>query len=111
MKLSRGAPSCPRTSTAAAGPTEGKQAFDDELWDAWVRENGPTPTPGAVEFTHYAKERGVEVFYVSSRDQGPDTHRLGVANLRHAGPRPCPRTPACPTTPGTHARRAGQRPK
>ncbi|MDI3408118.1 5'-nucleotidase, lipoprotein e(P4) family [Streptomyces cavernicola] len=63
----------------------GKQAFDDELWDAWVRENGPTPTPGAVEFTHYAESRGVQVFYVSSRDQGPDTHELGVANLRHAG--------------------------
>ena len=29
----------------------GKQAFDDELWDAWVRENGPIATPGAVEFT------------------------------------------------------------
>jgi 5'-nucleotidase (lipoprotein e(P4) family) len=63
----------------------GKQAFDDAMWDDWVRENGPTPTPGAVEFTHHARERGVEVFYVSSRDQGPDTQALGVENLRHAG--------------------------
>ncbi len=63
----------------------GRQAFDDELWDAWVRENGPTATPGAVEFTRYAESRGVEVFYVSQRDQGPDTQQIGVANLRHAG--------------------------
>ncbi|MGW9413343.1 5'-nucleotidase, lipoprotein e(P4) family [Arthrobacter cupressi] len=63
----------------------GKQAFDDELWDAWVRENGPIATPGAVEFTRYAESRGVEVFYVSQRDQGPDTQQIGVANLRHAG--------------------------
>jgi Predicted secreted acid phosphatase len=63
----------------------GKQAFDDPMWDEWVRENGPTPTPGAVEFTHYAASRGVEVFYIASRDQGPDTQQLGVANLQHAG--------------------------
>jgi len=63
----------------------GKQAFDDELWDAWVRENGPTATPGAVGFTRYAESRGVEVFYVSQRDQGPDTQQIGVANLQHAG--------------------------
>src|SRR5947199_580255 len=63
----------------------GKQAFDDPMWDAWVRANGPTPTPGAVEFTQYAKSKGVEIFYVSSRDQGPDTQALGVANLQHAG--------------------------
>ncbi|MFI2410442.1 5'-nucleotidase, lipoprotein e(P4) family [Streptomyces sp. NPDC018947] len=63
----------------------GKQAFDDEMWDAWVRENGPTPTPGAVAFTRYAESKGVEIFYISSRDQGPDTEELGIANLRHAG--------------------------
>ncbi|WP_164234338.1 5'-nucleotidase, lipoprotein e(P4) family [Microbacterium hydrocarbonoxydans] len=63
----------------------GKQAFDDVLWDDWVRANGPTPTPGAVEFTRYAESRGVEVFYVSQRDQGPDTQQYGVANLQHAG--------------------------
>lgn len=63
----------------------GKQAFDDALWDQWVAENGPTPTAGAVEFTRYAESRGVEVFYVSSRDQGPGTQAYGVANLKHAG--------------------------
>ncbi len=63
----------------------GKQAFDDVLWDQWVIGNGPTATPGAVAFTQYAASRGVEVFYVSSRDQGPDTQRYGVANLAHVG--------------------------
>ncbi|GGO88538.1 hypothetical protein GCM10011584_15770 [Nocardioides phosphati] len=63
----------------------GKQAFDDALWDKWVIENGPTATAGAVEFTRYAESRGVEVFYVSSRDQGPDTQRYGVGNLAHVG--------------------------
>ena len=63
----------------------GKQAFDDPMWDDWVRANGPTATPGAVAFTQYAKRRGVKIFYVSSRDQGPDTQQIGVANLRHAG--------------------------
>lgn len=63
----------------------GKQAFDDPMWDDWVRANGPTPTPGAVEFTQYAKRRGVQIFYISSRDQGDDTQQIGIANLRHAG--------------------------
>lgn len=65
--------------------SSGQQAFDDVMWDEWVRENGPTPTAGAVDFTRYAQSRGVEIFYVSQRDQGPDTQQLGVANLRHAG--------------------------
>jgi 5'-nucleotidase (lipoprotein e(P4) family) len=63
----------------------GKQAFDDAMWDDWVRANGPTATPGAVEFTRYAESRGVEIFYVSSRDQGENTQALGVGNLKHVG--------------------------
>lgn len=63
----------------------GKQAFDDPLWDEWVAANGPTATPGAVDFTHYARRRGVQIFYVSSRDQGPNTQQYGIANLKKAG--------------------------
>ncbi|QZY51755.1 5'-nucleotidase, lipoprotein e(P4) family [Leucobacter tenebrionis] len=65
--------------------SEGKQAFDDPMWDAWVEANGPTATPGSVEFLEYAKSKGVEVFYVSQRDQGERTQELGIANLEHAG--------------------------
>lgn len=64
---------------------EGGHAFDDALWDRWVAENGPTATPGAVEFLEYAESRGVEVFYVSQRDQGERTDEFGLANLRQAG--------------------------
>lgn len=63
----------------------GKQSFDDELWDQWVADNGPTPTAGSLKALEYAAEKGVEVFYVSSRDQGEETQRIGVANLKAAG--------------------------
>lgn len=64
---------------------DGQQAFDDPMWDEWVAENGPTATPGAVEFASYAEEQGVEIFYVSTRDQGEQTQEYGVANLEAAG--------------------------
>jgi|SRR5690349_14154283 5'-nucleotidase (lipoprotein e(P4) family) len=63
----------------------GKQSFDDAIWDKWVENNGPTATPGSVDFLGYAKSKGVEVFYVSSRDQGEDTQKFAVANLATVG--------------------------
>jgi 5'-nucleotidase (lipoprotein e(P4) family) len=63
----------------------GGQSFDDALWDKWVENNGPTATPGAVDFLDYAKSKGAEVFYVSSRDQGDDTQKFAVSNLAAAG--------------------------
>lgn len=65
--------------------SEGKQSFDDAMWDAWVEENGPTATAGSVEFLTYAESKGVEVFYVSQRDQGEKTQEFGVANLENVG--------------------------
>ncbi len=62
-----------------------KQALDDPLWDEWIAGNGPTATPGAVAFTQYAKRKGVQIFYVSNRDQGENTQKYGVANLRKVG--------------------------
>lgn len=59
-----------------------KAFFDDPSWDRWVADNGPTLTPGALEFLNYAKSRGVEVFYVSSRDQGDKTYEYALNNLR-----------------------------
>ena len=64
---------------------EGKQSFDDALWDKWVENNGPKATPGAVDFLTYAQSKGVQVFYVSSRDQGEDTEKFALANLTAAG--------------------------
>ncbi|MGC5703541.1 5'-nucleotidase, lipoprotein e(P4) family [Pseudomonas sp. NFXW11] len=62
----------------------GKEFFDDPAWDQWVAENGPVATPGAVEFLTYAQSKGVEVFYVTSRDQGEKTYEYALANLRHS---------------------------
>ncbi len=61
---------------------QGKEFFDDAAWDRWVADNGPTPTPGALEFLEYAKSRGVEIFYVSSREQGDKTYEYALNNLR-----------------------------
>jgi 5'-nucleotidase (lipoprotein e(P4) family) len=62
----------------------GKEFFDDAAWDKWVAENGPVATPGAVEFLNYAQSKGVEVFYVTSRDQGDKTYEYALANLRNS---------------------------
>lgn len=62
-----------------------KDFFDDAVWDKWIPENKLTATPGSVEFFNYAKSKGVEVFYVSSRDQGEKTYEYALGNLRAAG--------------------------
>jgi 5'-nucleotidase (lipoprotein e(P4) family) len=59
-----------------------KEFFDDAAWDRWVADNGPVATPGAVDFLSYAQSKGVEVFYVTSRDQGEKTFEYALANLR-----------------------------
>lgn len=59
--------------------------FDDDIWDRWVPENQFTAMPGALEFFNYAASQGVEVFYVSSRNQGERTLEYGLANLNSLG--------------------------
>ena len=59
--------------------------FDDPIWDEWVAANKFTVMPGALEFFNYCKEKGVEVFYVTNRDQGDDTYELATRNLKSAG--------------------------
>ncbi|MDR2515855.1 MAG: 5'-nucleotidase, lipoprotein e(P4) family [Spirochaetaceae bacterium] len=63
----------------------GMDFFDDAVWDSWVAENRFAATPGALEFCSYAKDRDVEVFYVTNRDQGEDTYALAEANLTSLG--------------------------
>ena len=62
-----------------------EQLFSDSLWDVWVAKNRVKPTPGALEFLTFCRESGVEVFYVTSRDQGPKTIELVLENLKAAG--------------------------
>ena len=45
--------------------------FTHVSWHAWVSEAGAEAIPGALEFVHYAMEKGVTVFYLSNRaDRG-----------------------------------------
>ncbi len=41
--------------------------YSPETWTEWVNEKKAKALPGAVDFMRYAKEKGVEVFYVSNR--------------------------------------------
>ena len=41
--------------------------YNSETWKAWTDEAKAEPLPGAIEFLNYAKEQGVEVFYISNR--------------------------------------------
>jgi 5'-nucleotidase (lipoprotein e(P4) family) len=63
----------------------GGQLFEDARWDAWVARSVATPSPGAVEFLAFCRERGVEVFVITSRDQGERTAEVALANIKAAG--------------------------
>jgi 5'-nucleotidase (lipoprotein e(P4) family) len=56
--------------------------FDDGIWDQWIPRNLVTAVPGAREFFNYCEENGVEVFYVTSRDQGESSFEFALQHLR-----------------------------
>lgn len=64
---------------------EGLDFFDDQRWDVWVASNGAAASPGAVEFLSFCRDNGVEVFVITSRDQGDRTAAIALANVRAAG--------------------------
>lgn len=64
---------------------EGKEFFDDAIWDEYIADNGLTAAPGAVELLKYCEEKGVEVFYVTNRDQGEGTYEYATENLKNLG--------------------------
>ncbi|MGI9320446.1 MAG: 5'-nucleotidase, lipoprotein e(P4) family [Thiogranum sp.] len=41
--------------------------FTPVSWNAWVSEASAEAVPGALDFVHYAMEKGVTVFYLSNR--------------------------------------------
>ena len=59
--------------------------FNDPIWDEWIPKNQMIVAPGALDFFKFAADNGVEVFYVSSRDQGPQTQEFGLNHLRLSG--------------------------
>lgn len=63
----------------------GEQFFSDARWDAWVAKNRVRATPGAVAFLEFCLDNGVEVFYITNRDQGEETTRLALGNMAAAG--------------------------
>lgn len=63
----------------------GQDFFDDASWDRWVAAQQATPSPGALEFLRFCAEQGIEVFYVTNRDQGEATFDLALSSLQALG--------------------------
>ena len=63
--------------------SEGVDFFDDEIWDRWIPENLITLVPGAMDFLKYCEYHGVEIFYVTNRDQGPRTYSYALNQLQY----------------------------
>ena len=59
--------------------------FDDARWDRWVTEVQAIASPGALEFLEFCVANGVEVFYVTNRDQGDKTFDLVLNSLQTLG--------------------------
>lgn len=57
-------------------------AFNDPMWDEHIKKDKLTAAPGALDFLNYCKGKGVEVFYVTSRDQGKETYGYALKNLK-----------------------------
>jgi len=64
---------------------ENKEFFEDAIWDEWLPDNQVTAAPGAMSFFEYCSEQGVEVFYVTNRDQGEKTYEYALLQLEHLG--------------------------
>ena len=63
--------------------SEGVDFFDDEIWDRWIPENLIALVPGAMDFLKYCEYHGVEIFYVTNRDQGPRTYSYALNQLQY----------------------------
>ncbi|MBO1256325.1 hypothetical protein J3L16_11595 [Alteromonas sp. 5E99-2] len=59
--------------------------FDDDIWDKWIPKNEMVASPGAKAFLDFCHKNGVEIFYVTSREQGQNTFEYALGNIRHLG--------------------------
>ncbi|HSD69060.1 MAG TPA: HAD family acid phosphatase [Woeseiaceae bacterium] len=55
--------------------------FDDAIWDEWIPKNLVTAVPGSLDFLQFCHANAVEVFYVTSRDQGEQSFELALGHL------------------------------
>jgi len=62
---------------------ENRDFFDDAIWDEWLPNNLVTAVPGAKDFFEYCRQQGVEIFYVTNRNQGERTFEYALAHLQH----------------------------
>ncbi len=46
-----------------------KRSFKKEDWDKWVKKADAEPLSGALRFLNFAKDNGVQAFYVTNRDE------------------------------------------
>ncbi len=61
---------------------EGKH-YEKESWSKWVNEKKAKALPGALDFCNYAKEKGIEIFYISNRSV--ENLKPTKENLKNAG--------------------------
>jgi len=59
------------------------EEFNELSWSSWCHEAAARALPGAVEFTRFAADHGVAVYYISNRAE--DLDQATLANLRSAG--------------------------
>jgi len=59
------------------------KGYSKSFWNEWTSKSAAEPTPGSLDFATFAKNKGVEIFYISNRDSS----EIGVTitNLQKVG--------------------------
>lgn len=68
------------TTTFQTHMLDEKKTYSQELWFNWLNSKNYKPMPGAVEFLNYAKDKDVEVFYITNRK--PDESKITTEVLK-----------------------------
>jgi len=72
-----------RSDPFQAWLVKSNRPFRVKDWNDWVRTASAEAIPGALEYAHQAKARGVKVFYVTNRSA--EVKAASLANLRRLG--------------------------
>ena len=57
------------------------RSYNPISWNRWIVDKEATALPGVVEFIHYAREKGVKVFYVTNREFEGDVDENGNGEI------------------------------